>query len=236
MNGPTRIFVRAGIAVLAADLSLITLHLLSGGIPTFSLDAEANVPTWFSSAKLLAIALAGVYAFRVEGQAPSPPRYRPGWLAVATLFTALSMDETASLHERAARALVSRGLTGNLRATLLGGDATKDSFTWVVLFAPIAVGVFFFLATFAWTRRDRLGPLLALGAAGLFCFAAAMMIEPAAIYFTPPMATWDAALRERYRIFSTVEESFEIFGTTMLLFATWLYVARLTADQTIPSR
>lgn len=220
---------RAAIALLSFDVVVIALHLVSGGAAVVNLDGEGNVPTWYSSAKLLAIAALAVVAWHAEGEERraglSPPPHRRLWLAIGGLFAALSLDETASLHERLARFAVSEGPAGRLRATVLGGDAAKDSFSWPILFAPVAVLVVTFLAAFAWTRRERLRRVLALGAAGVGCYAMAMVLEPAAVYFSPAMAAWGEEDLSRYRLFSAVEESCEIFGTSFLLLTALYYVA-----------
>jgi hypothetical protein len=228
---PTRLLA----ALLAVDLSLVALHVLTRGAPVVDLDAEGNLPTWVSSAKLLAIAALAYLAWRHEERDPSL-RHRWLWLGVAGLFGAMSIDETASLHERAARALVSLGPARNLRATILAGDAAKDSFAWVVLFAPLALGVLFFLLGFGWTRRHRLRRVIGLAVAGLACYVGAMVLEPAAVYFSPAMATWDAVARRRYERFSTVEETLEIAGTTLLLLTMIAYVRvlqRIRAPQSV---
>jgi hypothetical protein len=203
------------VLLFAGDVLGLALHLVSGGHPAFNLDSEGNVPTWYSSAKLLGIAALSVAAYRAERKNPAP--YPWLWLLMAGLFGLMSMDETASLHERAAGELVKLGFAGNLRANLLGGDEAKDSFAWVVLFSPVAAAVVFFLAAFAWTRRALLRRVLKLGAAGLACYLGALALEPAAVYFTPAIANWDKATQQRYQRFSTVEEMLELVGTSLLL-------------------
>jgi len=222
---PTRVLL----ALLGIDLLLVALHVATSGAAVVDLDAEGNIPTWVSSAKLLSIAVLAYLAWQREREDPSL-KYRWLWLGVAGLFAAMSVDETASLHERTARALISHGPARNLRATLLAGDAAKDSFAWVVLFAPLALAALFFLAGFGWTRRHRLRRLAGLAVAGLGCYVGAMVLEPAAVYFSPAMATWDAVVRRRYERFSTVEETLEIIGTTLLLLTMVAYVRRHERD------
>ena len=64
----------------------------------------------------------------------------------------------------------------------------------------------------------------------LACYLGAMILEPAAVYFSPAMATWDAAARRRYERFSTLEETLEVVGTTLLLLTVVAYTRR-RADQ-----
>jgi hypothetical protein len=225
---------RLVLALVSVDVLVVLLHVLTDGAEVFNLDAEANVPTWYSSAKLLCIAVAALAAWHAEGADAArglkvlPNRWL--WLAAVGLFTVMSMDETAQIHERTARVLV-QGSARSLRTTLLGGDANKDSYAWVVLAAPIAVAVVFFMVAFAWTRRVRLKRVLPLGIAGLACYLTALVLEPAAVYFTPKMADWDAALRHRYESFSMVEESCEIVGTTFFFFTVLAYVLVTRREQ-----
>lgn len=68
----------------------------------FDVDAEANVPTWFSSALLFACAL-GAWLMAVRAKRRSSERR--GYAVVATLLVLVSADETVALHERCAAAL-----------------------------------------------------------------------------------------------------------------------------------
>lgn len=74
-------------------------HEYAGGfVPLFDLNTEKNVPTWFSSALLLACAfvlwrIADKTALHKE---PDVDR----WRLLSFGFAYLSMDETAMLHER----------------------------------------------------------------------------------------------------------------------------------------
>ena len=67
------------------------------------------------------------------------------WPIAAVLFAVLSMDETATAHERFAALLMSGAAGMSLRTRLLGGDQMKDAFVWPVLFAPLALAIFGFL-------------------------------------------------------------------------------------------
>src|ERR687883_761930 len=64
----------------------------------FSLDKEANVPSWFSSALLLtAAAMLAVVA--LDALARKAP-WRRHWAGLSVVFVVLSLDETAEIHER----------------------------------------------------------------------------------------------------------------------------------------
>jgi hypothetical protein len=70
---------------------------LKGFVPLFYVDAESNVPTWYSSMALLLAAalLAVIGCLKLQAR----EHYRFHWLALAGLFLLLSMDEVAMIHE-----------------------------------------------------------------------------------------------------------------------------------------
>lgn len=69
----------------------------------FDLDAELNVPTWFSSAVLLiAAGLCAVVA--ADARAAGGPYVRH-WQVLAGLLLVMSLDETAAIHETTLRPL-----------------------------------------------------------------------------------------------------------------------------------
>ncbi|MEX2262167.1 MAG: hypothetical protein WD696_09460 [Bryobacteraceae bacterium] len=64
----------------------------------FDLNGEGNVPTWFSSCLLLICsALSGLIGVRERARAAEGARY---WLGLSLIFLFLSLDETASIHEK----------------------------------------------------------------------------------------------------------------------------------------
>lgn len=68
-------------------------------VTLFDVDAEANVPTWFSSVLLLTCA---VSSWAMSRRVESEPRKARGFRLVATLLGLFSIDEVASVHERVA--------------------------------------------------------------------------------------------------------------------------------------
>lgn len=80
------------IAILGAT------YLVAPGRGAFDLDGEGNVPTWFSSAGLLAC---GAFAFLLRRRAR-------GLTAFAFLLSTAAVDEVAMFHERAAAWLLER--------------------------------------------------------------------------------------------------------------------------------
>jgi hypothetical protein len=213
------------LALLALDVLLIALNLF-GAPAFFDLDQEMNFPTWYSSAKLLGSAWAALWCMKLE-----PPAQRRGWNrlvwpAVALLFLALSMDETATAHERLAALIMSGGWGDSLRQKLLGGDATKDAFAWPVLFGPLILALLYFLAAALYSRMKQSRLSLVLGLSGCAAFLAAVVLEGPAVYFSPPIETWGAAETARYSRWAKLEESAEVVGATLMLASLLLYADR----------
>ncbi len=67
----------------------------------FDLNAEANIPTWFSSAMWLWAAFLSFRLSRVVRREGGPRALALQWGAVGLLCAFLSMDEAAEFHERA---------------------------------------------------------------------------------------------------------------------------------------
>ncbi len=90
--------------LLLSDFCLLGFYLITNAVihipgwnlgRWFDFDAEANIPTWFSSAQLLLVSLvAALYAQQIRDQ----PRRR-FYLLLSAVFLFFSMDETASIHE-----------------------------------------------------------------------------------------------------------------------------------------
>lgn len=198
-----------------ADAALIALHFAFGW-SVINLDEEGNLAAWYSSAKLLALAVFCAWLWREER------RQRLGrlavlWLVVGWIFLGLSMDETASLHERLARAVMKETRVGlDIRETVLAGDAARDAFAWVLLLSPFIAATVALFAIVLYGRlfRARAGFLPAL--LGLACFVTAVGLE-ATIYFAPPLREWGPAHLAAYQEGIQVEEAAELLGSTLFL-------------------
>ena len=225
--------------ILFCDLAIIILYMFIV-LPALTenphtlwslidLDQEANLTAWYSSAKLLGLAIISFMIFISEGRSPgSGAKSKWMWLVVAIIFLALSADETASIHETIADTIMKGAPIGvDIRESVLGGDKYKDSFAWVVLLAPfiLAVSVFFlifFYKKFSKSRTNLIISVIALG-----CYLLAVGSE-ATIYLAPAFTDFTAADTLRYRISIGIEESGEIIGTTLFLLVFLRY--RLSLD------
>ena len=203
--------------LILIDSAFILLNLF---VPTsvYSLDEEANLPTWYSSAKLLALASLALWLYFREGAAGGPAYlYRALWLPVGAVFLMLSIDETATLHERTARWAMDSELGGTLRRRFLGGDQHKDAFIWPIIFAPFVLALLFFLIRFFVDRFRRHRKALALSLGGCALFGLAVLLEGWVAYSSPDMQHWESAEADRYVRFTVAEEAAELYGTPAIL-------------------
>jgi hypothetical protein len=92
------------VGLLAASLAGQAVRFLTGNghlwgfTPKFNLDAEMNVPTWFSSFLFL---LAALLLVRIGAFEKNPARggTRRRWRFLALVFLICSVDEVAAVHE-----------------------------------------------------------------------------------------------------------------------------------------
>lgn len=199
--------------MLSADvaLALLYLFLFLQGNPIgndrpgmFDMDGEGNIPSWYSSIKLLAVALCAYFYGRLV-------LHKDKWagalvLVGAALFAYLSMDEGATLHEK----------IGARFDMLLSGGAggVKPVFettgVWMLFLGPplflALVGGVFYL-------RKRLSipaGVFAKAVAGILLFVIAAAPGDILVnYFTG-----DALV-----IQTAVEELSEMLGVTLVLWA-----------------
>lgn len=211
---------------MAVDVIFIVLHLLVGQkFDIINLDQEGNLTAWYSSAKLLALSALCLMIWSTERLLKATKQWKLTvlWLLVAAVFLGLSMDETASIHERLARFVMQESYVGlDIRETVLDGDSTKDSFAWVLILLPVIVTVAVFFLIFFYSRlyRNRTGYVPALIALTMFLIAVGM---EATVYFTPSMADWDSSMLAKYKLGIAMEETAEIMGSTLFLIAFWRY-------------
>jgi hypothetical protein len=213
--------------LLVFDAILVALHFITGRA-VINLDEEANVSAWYSSAKLLLMGWFCWLAWRQERSVPAdrrPGRFTFLWIVLALLFLGLSVDETASLHERLARKVMSQWSVGlDIRETVLGGDQSKDAFAWVLLLSPFIVAslALFLVFLFRRLRARRRGYVPVL--AGIAMFATVILLE-ATIYLFPSFSDFDSRLVGLYRLLVGIEECCEVFGITLFLVGLQRYLS-----------
>lgn len=206
-----RVLHNLALALLATDAALIVLHLATEA-SLFNLDVEANLPSWYSSVKLLGVAIVSA-ALAVRGGVG-----RRVWMLHAALFVTLSADEAASIHEALARGLLELPALAGLQSRLTGGDSLKSGHAWVWLFAPAIAAVSLFMLGVVLRRLRRCGGSGVAYAGGLGLLLTAVVLE-ARITAFPAVASWGTAEMQRYRSLSTFEESAELLGVSLIFAA-----------------
>jgi hypothetical protein len=199
LSSVQRALAVALVAVAAAGLAVELLHhgllpdLDEDLVALFSLSYEGNLPTWYSSALLLACAVTlGVIA---AGAPAGSGRY---WSLLAAVFGYLSIDEAVGLHEQ---------LNGLVE---LGGPFY---FGWIIPAgaAVLLLGLAFlrFLVRLPAESRRR------------FILAGALYVG-GALLMEIPLGMWTEArgdLGLGYALIDFVEESLEMIGATIFLLA-----------------
>lgn len=199
---------------LIADIIIVLLYILDNllGHPfeilthLVDMDGEVNLPTWYSSSQILFLGLLlSLFAFVMRDRRPSP--LLPAG-ALSLICFALSLDETAQIHE----------WIGNQSDKLLADGSRKGSLfshtgIWMFILGP----VFLITVTFLWRKlfpylrdRERVVRLYLLG----FCvyFVSAIGVEIMANFVSPNQA--DSVLQ------IACEEFGEMLGVTILIWAT----------------
>ncbi|HEV3343352.1 MAG TPA: hypothetical protein VG125_23475 [Pirellulales bacterium] len=181
----------------AAYLWLPDLTEMTGGrqFAALDLENEGALANWFSSTTLglAAVVAAIIFSVRRHRQDDYHGRYRV-WLWAAALWTLMSVDEAASLHE---------GLTEVARHFSGERGLGDGSIYWVAAYGLLfaAVGTRLFLEM----RCCRLSSAALVSAVG--CFVASVAVKIGLI----------PALRGSYAVMT--EEGCEMLGDALLLFS-----------------
>ena len=154
----------------------------------FRLDSEANPSTWFSSVLWL------VAAALLAGRAVRATAQRAGWWGATAFAAALSMDETASMHERL--------------SFLPGADLLP--FGWVIPAGVIGAAVAAVLAPWFRSLDGRLQGGLAI--ALVTTVIGAVGIETVAGFYVE-----DHGRDRAYLVLATVEENLELAGAALAI-------------------
>lgn len=171
-------------------------HDLRGLAPLFLLEEDTAVPTWFAAAQLASAALL-MAALGLQARATDRVLAR-GWLLLAAVFTVLSIDEVATLHE----------WTGDV----LGEGRGLLYYSWVVVGAAglAVVGV---LSVPLLRRLPRRTRRLVLVAAAVYVGGALLMEMVNG--WLDEVGSSDM----RYNLQSAVEETMEMVGASLFVHA-----------------
>jgi hypothetical protein len=169
-------------------------QLQTSYVRLFNVDREANVPTWFSSVLLL---LCGGLAATIGALAAREARGR--WLLMAVLFVAMSLDESAIIHEM---------MIKPTRALFNGSGYLY--YTWIIPGAIIVAAVVAYYWKFITALPDHIRSRLMIGA-GTYVFGA-LVVEAISGRIAD-----QHGLGFAYEMTALLEESLEMFGAVIII-------------------
>jgi hypothetical protein len=216
---------RLVVMLFVLDITFLVLHSVFGW-SLVNLDEEGNLTAWYSSVKLLLLFALCLVIYNHERMPGRAVAFKWNWLwvLVALIYLFLSADETASIHERTARMIMEESSMGlDIRETVLGGDRMKDSFAWVLLLAPFILAVAVFFLLFFFNRFKKCRPVLVTSLVALGMYLAAVGLE-STIYAFPSFAEWSEEETTLYKVYLAIEESMEMLGTTLFVYAFLRYI------------
>lgn len=192
-------------------------NFLMGLTPLFHLDWEANLPAWYSSVSLLvAASLAAVIALSIRKSGQSSAGY---WFGIALIFTFLSADEAAGMHELLAIPF----------RTLLNAKGFLF-FTWVVpaagalLILTLIYARWFFRLPSFMRRLSAAAAIVYLGGAIGMELIGGFLAERSG-FETP-----------QYMLVMTIEETMEMSGVVIWIYALLRYAESVGAEITLSFR
>lgn len=203
--------IKLFIALLLVEISLVFVYWLDLrlGYPSeilhylFDLNGEANIPTWFSSIQLFTI---GIVFFLTARSIPVHGiENRRFTTALALIFTGLSLDETAIIHERLNDSLA------KFRFLLRFNDLNDG--IWIPIYLLLIALVFLYLCRHFRIvfQTDRAACLLIMGGVGVFILGAIGMEIFDDVYLLKVQKS------TLYHLESMAEEFCEMFGATLIL-------------------
>jgi hypothetical protein len=163
----------------------------------FNFDFENNIPTWYSSFQMLIAA--SLMALIASWKVQIKDKYRIHWSILGILLLLMSLDETASIHER---------FTQPLQSSLKLGGLLH--FSWLILGLAIVAGfiIFYLKFFFSLDRKTKVKILIA----GAIYLAGALGSE---LIGGVIFETYGDSVQ--YAIVTTVEEMLELFGIALLI-------------------
>jgi len=183
----------------------------------FDLKREGNLAVWYSSTILLLCGIAALaIAIRTSGDARwwAPTL----WALVALVFLFISADESAQLHEKAARIFTKR--YGSVRGLT---DGASGDFAWLLLFLPLILVFIASIAMLAWSQLRHHASVRRLLLAGALCWIGVVVAE-----FVQAQLVRHGLERS---IQGVIEEGLEVVGAMLFLFA---FLEYLRVDRPLP--
>jgi hypothetical protein len=203
----------AVLLVLASIAGQLTKYLTGhdqvyGLVRLFYVDEEQNIPTLFSVFLLsfAALLLTVITVFKKRDRAPDVS----GWAVLSAGFMCMAVDESWSFHER---------LVTPVRK-LLGDDALGIFyFAWVVPGIVVVLGLALFFLGFLRRLPPRTAFLFVVS--GALFVGGAVGFELIGGYY----AKANGAENLTYSMIATVEESLEMSGVIVFIYALLKYIA-----------
>ncbi len=177
---------------------------LKGLIPLFNVDAEKNIPTFFSSMLLLSCSI--VLFVIYQKKRDERDRFQRHWAWFSFIFLYLSIDEFAMIHEMTEKPL--RNLL----------DATGYLYaTWILLGVLFCLIVFFSFRKFIFSLENRYRNLFLLSG-GIYVTGAigVEMIGNNYAYSHLHLLGYNDFI---YALINTLEEFLEMTGAAIFLYA-----------------
>lgn len=192
------IFITLSTGVYIARFSL---NYDSPLLTAFALGKEMNLPTFYQSISIFFCSLLLTFiAFATKNKGET--QYFLYWFVLAVIFFYLSLDEMLQIHERL---IVPLRMLLNARGILY--------FTWVVPFAVALAILFAIYIRFLLKLPKRSWMLFILS--GAFYVAGGMGIEMLGGRYCSIHGSDNFV----YVMYQTAEESFEMFGITIFIYA-----------------
>ena len=211
MMRPRAAVVFLGLCVLALTAISLVFEIGQrelGGLGTLNnlsnTGHDANIPTWFSAVMLLIAAALLAYIASGKRRSGAPGAQR--WLILSLVFAAASIDEVATVHEKAGSYLESLDLGGLF------------FYEWVLFGIPLAVVLVLAYGRFV-LALPRETKILVLAAGGLFV-AGALGSEMVGGF-------WESrhgADNHVYHLITALEEFLEMIGVLVFIHALVSYI------------
>lgn len=202
------------VVLLIGDLLMVALYLSNKliGAPFewltafVDLGGETNLPTWYSSAQFLLIALSVTFYTYATFDKRRPVSW--AWIFIAGLYFLMSLDEVAQIHER----------LGDLTDQLLpGGDRAESRLPhtglWIIIIGPPVFLVMFGAFLYLWRELAEQRAVIVKFLVGLVLFFTAAVGVEAMANLKPQHAA--------YILQICAEEGGELLATTLMVWAAY---------------
>ena len=201
--------------ILSADLPVEDYFLMEAResfIRLFALDAEANIPTWYSSALLLFCSI--LLATIAHAKKSHNDAFALHWRFLSVVLLYLSVDEAAIIHEMATKPM--RAMFGTHHGLL--------HYSWVI---PGAVGVIILVlaySRFLLELPTKTGVFFCV--AGAIFAGGAIGVEAVTGWYFDAHGEADGT----YKAMVTIEEVLEMLGIVVFIYALLEYMSSFATE------